>query len=97
MANSKARLGKTHSSTDTGECNSVEYGSLDEYIKTVKNNGLSHIITDNNPNRQLFLKDVFLDEEKYPYLLKLFDSKNHGFMHEVKIFKINYEIFNSNP
>ena len=51
MGNFKVRLCKTHSSTDTGECNSIEYGSLDEYIKTVKNNGLIHIITDNNPNR----------------------------------------------
>ena len=63
----------------------------------IKNNELSHIITDNDPKRPLFLKDVFLHEEKYPYLVKQFDSKNHGFMHEVKIFKIDYEIFNSNP
>ena len=51
MGNYKVWLWKTHSSTDKGECNSIEYGSLDEYIKTVKNNGLIHIITDNNPNR----------------------------------------------
>ena len=45
----------------------------------------------------IFLKDVFLHEEKYPYLLKQFDSKNHGFIHEIKIFRINYEIFDPNP
>ena len=83
--------------SDTGEFNSMKYDSVYEYIKTEKNNGLSHIITDNNPNRPLFLKDVFLHEEKYPYLLKQFDSKNHGFIHEIKIFRINYEIFDPNP
>ena len=52
---------------------------------------------DNNPNRPLFLKDIFFHEKTYPYLVKQFDSKNQDFIHEIKIFKINYEIFNSNP
>ena len=93
----KSDLVKHTLKINTGEFNSVKYNSLDEFMKTIKNNELSHIITDNDPKRPLFLKDVFLHEEKYPYLVKQFDSKNHGFMHEVKIFKIDYEIFNSNP
>ena len=46
-------------------------------------------------HRQNFLKDVFDNEKNYPYLIKEWDSKNDGFTYHVKIFKINYEIFNS--
>ena len=56
---------------------------------------LTHLIVDTMDHRQNFLKDVFDNEKNYPYLIKEWDSKNDGFTYHVKIFKINYELFNS--
>ena len=55
---------------------------------------LSHLIVDSMDNRPEFLKDIFENEEKYSYLIKEWDSKNEGFTYHVKIFKIDYNIFN---
>ena len=54
----------------------------------------SHLIVDSMDNRPEFLKDVFENEDKYPYLIKEWDSKNDGFTYHVKIFKIDYNLFN---
>ena len=54
----------------------------------------SHLIADSMDNRPEFLKDVFENEDKYPYLIKEWDSKDEGFAYHVKIFKIDYAIFN---
>jgi hypothetical protein len=58
-----------------------------------KEKGLTHIVIDDVSNRPPFLIDVFNNEEKYPYLVKVFDSKDHRYKHHVKIFKIDYEKF----
>jgi hypothetical protein len=70
-----------------------EYNSLQEFIFDGKEIGLSHIIIDNNSNRKEFLNELFFDETKYPYLKKIFDSKENGFNYHVKVFEINYELF----
>jgi 4-amino-4-deoxy-L-arabinose transferase-like glycosyltransferase len=70
-----------------------EYDSLQEFILYSKETGLSHIIIDNNSNREEFLNELFFDETKYPYLKKIFDSKDEGFNYHVKLFKINYDLF----
>ena len=72
-----------------------EYDSLNEFIDYAKNEGLTHIIADENPNRPEFLKDVFKNEEKFPYLTKVYDSSEHGFEYHLKIFRIDYEKFES--
>ncbi len=67
--------------------------TLDEYLELGKANGLTHLIVDekNYPTyRMPFLKDVFDNEEKYPYLIKQYDSVEHGFSYHAKIFKIDY-------
>jgi hypothetical protein len=56
---------------------------------------LSHLIVDTMDHRPNFLKDIFYNEQNYSYLIKEWDSKNDGFTYHVKIFKINYELFNS--
>ena len=70
------------------------YESLGNYILNSRND-LTHIIVDDDPNIPEFLKDVYLNEEKYEYLKKIFDSKNEGFKHQMKIFEIDYQRFNS--
>jgi len=37
----------------------------------------------------------FKNEEKFPYLTKIYDSSEHGFDYHLKIFKIDYEKFES--
>ncbi|MEM3062144.1 MAG: glycosyltransferase family 39 protein [Nitrososphaerota archaeon] len=72
--------------------------SVKEVIQNGRQKGLSYLIVDSmntKQNRKPFLNDVFYHEEKYPYLLKIFDSKDHGYKYHVKIFKINYEEFDS--
>ena len=71
------------------------FDSLDEFIGYGKNEGLTHIVTDHNENRPQFLKDVFYNEEKFPYLIKIYDSSEQGYDYHLKIFKIDYEIFDS--
>lgn len=71
------------------------FNSLTEYIKYAKNNGLSHLVIDDNYKRPSFLTDVFSHENKYPYLTKIFDSSEHGYKYHVKIFKIDYDKFYS--
>ena len=55
--------------------------------------GLSHLVVDNRNDRPKFIQDVYDNEEKYVYLIKEFDSTDFGLNHKLKIFKINYEIF----
>jgi len=55
--------------------------------------GLSHLVVDDRKDRPEFIQDIYHNEEKYPYLVKKFDSKNFGLKYNVKIFEINYERF----
>jgi hypothetical protein len=69
------------------------FENIDKFIKNSKNQGLSHIVIDNNSNRPDFLKDIFKTENS-SYLIKEYDSKEDGNLnYHVKIFKINYEEF----
>ena len=69
--------------------------SLNEFIVYGEREGLTHIVVDDNQNRSEFLKDVFRNEGKYVYLSKIYDSSEHGYDYHLKIFKIDYEIFDS--
>ena len=73
---------------------SKPFTSLDEFIELGKKEGLTHLVIDNNPNMQDFFIDVYDNEEKYQYLVKEYDSEEHGYNYHVKKFKINYEYFN---
>jgi len=68
------------------------FNSIDEFIKTSKNQGLTHLVIDNNQNRPDFFKEVFKNED-VSYLIKEYDSKDNGLNYHVKIFRIDYEKF----
>ena len=68
------------------------YDNLEEFIQDSKEN-LTHIIVDDDEKLPKFLKEVYFEEEKFVYLEKVFDSKDSGFKHHVKLFKINFEKF----
>ena len=60
-----------------------------EFITNFKNSGLTHLVIDETTKPD-YLKEIFYDEEKFEYIVKEFDSIEHGFDYHVKIFKINY-------
>lgn len=67
--------------------------SLEEFIKQNMDNGLDHIVVDEIERKPDFIQDIFYNEKTYPFLEKVFDSKNMGYDYHVKIFKINFEKF----
>ena len=69
------------------------FNSLEKYIESARVEGLSHLVVDNNKKRPNFLNDIYHHEEKYPFLVKVYDSKNNGFNYHVKIFEIDYKYF----
>jgi hypothetical protein len=69
--------------------------NLQDWILKSKDKGLTHILIDNNKQRPDFLKEIFFEETKYTYLTKIYDSKNQGFEYQLKVFEINYKLFES--
>ena len=82
-------------SANLAVCRQYDFASLNEFIDSGKNNGLTHIVADENSNRPEFLRDVFNNEEKFPYLTKIYDSSEHNYEYHLKIFRIDYEKFQS--
>ncbi|MGI0021543.1 MAG: hypothetical protein ACRD9Q_01660, partial [Nitrososphaeraceae archaeon] len=74
------------------------FNFLEEYIKFGKEQNLTHLVLDGKENskyRPYFLNDIFYHEEKYPYLTKVYDSLDHGYKYHLKIYKIDYDRFDS--
>ena len=70
-----------------------EIDSVEDYIKFGKKVGLTHLVTDGKSAQPRILNDVFYNEKNYPYLLKQFDSTEHGFNYHMKIYKIDFHLF----
>jgi len=66
--------------------------SVLEYLELQKNTNLTHIITNGNNADPNILNKIFSNEEDYPYLEKIFDSKERGYQNHVKVFKINFDM-----
>ena len=66
------------------------FKNLEKFIFDSKDN-LTHLIVDENPDLPEFLHNVYENEEEYEFLNKIFDSKDNGFNHHVKVFEINFE------
>jgi len=70
------------------------FTNLKNYIENSKTK-LSNLVVDQNPNLPEYLKDVYYNEENYPYLIKIYDSVDGSLEHRVKLFEIDFEKFNS--
>lgn len=68
------------------------YDDLNSFISNSRGN-LTHLIVDDNSELPKFLQEVYRNGENYEYLTKVFDSNDHGFKHQVKLFKIDFEKF----
>ena len=75
-----------------------KYKGIEQLLLNEKENGLTHIVIDQSQKpdnlRKKFLIEIYENENKYDFLKKIYDSNNEGFNYKLKIFKINYELFN---
>ncbi|WP_101477061.1 hypothetical protein [Candidatus Nitrosotalea bavarica] len=71
------------------------FTSLEDYIKFGKQQGLTDLVVDDSKNRPDFLIDVYYHDDKYPFLIKTFDSSENGFKYHLRIYKIDYDKWNS--
>lgn len=64
--------------------------SLNEFVEYGQKRGLTHIVIDDK-DRNNFLNQSIFDAEKFPFLTKVFDSRDKHFDYVVQIYKINFE------
>jgi len=85
------------SSTISGQGKVVSdenFDSIEEYILFgIEKKGLTHLVLDGSSARPPVLNDIFYNEEKYPYLIKIYDSQEEGYQYHMKVFKIDYQLF----
>ena len=68
--------------------------TINEIIQDAKDKGLSYLaVTSAGQNDNQILSKIYHEEYNYPYLKKIYDSKNYGFKFNIKIFEINYNEF----
>jgi 4-amino-4-deoxy-L-arabinose transferase-like glycosyltransferase len=73
---------------------SIKYDNIEEFIEKNRINGLTHIIVDKGNSRTDIFDDIFLNEEKYTYLTKIYDTLDNGYKdYHAKIFVIDYDEF----
>jgi|TARA_B100001750_G_scaffold102221_1_gene80737 hypothetical protein len=72
-----------------------DFESLTDFIKISRNESLSHLVIYEDNRDSKFLNDVFNNENRYPYLIKEFDSLESNYKKRVKIFEIDYVMFDS--
>lgn len=75
------------------------YSNITEHVEVVgkflnhpRDKEFTHMTIDDVEKRKShFLIHVFQNEDQYPYLTKIYDSRDDGFEYHVKIFEIDYE------
>lgn len=70
-----------------------EFTNLQDYFSFGYKAGLTHLVLDNDNINNQYLQEIFQNEEEYIFLTKIFDSKESGYRYHVKVFKIDYKIF----
>jgi hypothetical protein len=74
--------------------------NLRDYFQFLEKQKITHLILDKYSGAQLQhelslnLLDIFNHENKYPFLIKEYDSKENGFNYHLKLFKIDYDLYN---
>ncbi len=69
-----------------------EVHSLEKFILDNRYDGLTHVIVQEN-DQSIFLLDVYNNEYSYPYLKKIMDTSLTYEKYKVKIFAIDYKVF----
>jgi len=81
-----------HITSDTKKFSTDGFETMKEFIKEFKDDKLTHLLIDGKDDNS-FLNEVFVDENKYSYLTKEYDSSDYNYKYHLKIFKINYNLF----
>lgn len=68
-----------------------ENTSLENFVMSGKEKGLTHLIIDENQKNPDYLIDVFYNEDEYSYLSNVYDSRDFGYQYHVKLYVINYD------
>ena len=78
--------------------------NLRDYLQISEEKEITHLVLDeynNAPEKYrikhelgLALLDIFNHENNYAFLTKEYDSKENGFNYHIKIFKIDYDLYN---
>ena len=83
------------------ECCNPEIDNLRDYFQALEKQKITHLLLDESNNvpwlndkLRLHLADIFNHENKYPFLVKEYDSKKNGYSYYVKLFEINYDLYN---
>jgi len=83
------------------EYHNPEITSLRDYFQILEKQKITHLLLDEITSTPLIndelrhnLKDIFNHENDYPFLVKEYDSKENGFNYHVKLFKIDYDLYN---
>lgn len=71
-----------------------DYNNIEKYLKFGREIGLEYLAIDENIKQPDFLKEVFKNEQEYPFLSKEFDSHDYSYRYHVKIFRIDYDLLN---
>ena len=78
-----------------------EIDNLRDYFQVLEKQKITHLLLDGinnapeiNDELRLHLIDIFNHENKYLFLVKEYDSRENGFNYHVKLFKINYDLYN---
>jgi hypothetical protein len=86
---------------EAAEYHNPEITSLRDYFQILEKQKITHLLLDEITSTPLIndelrhnLKDVFNHENDYPFLVKEYDSKENGFNYHVKLFKIDYDLYN---
>jgi hypothetical protein len=73
--------------------------NLRDYFQFLEKQKVTHLFLDKYSGAQLQhelslnLLDIFNHENKYPFLIKEYDSKENGFNYHLKLFKIDYDLY----
>ena len=75
-----------------------QYSTIEELLVDGKDQGLTHLVIDQSQKqdnlRKQFLIEIYKNENKYNFLKKIYDSNDEGFNYKLKIFEIDYKLFN---
>ena len=77
-----------------------DFDSLRDYFQFLEKQKITHLILDKYGNDKLrhelnlHLLDMFNHENRYAFLVKEYDSRENGFNYHLKLFKIDYALYN---
>ena len=76
-----------------GNTSEFEFSNLKDYLTYGNEKGLTHLVLDNSNLDNEYLKHVFNNDAGYSFLNKVFDSRDLGYKHHVKVYEIDFERF----